>query len=105
MMMPELDGYGVLKALRQEPLMSTIPFIFLTANAAKSDFRQGMNMGADDYLTKPFTRAELLTAIFNKLEKYSNLKKNLLAGNHKLTPRMQLVLNNLTLAIKENNFY
>ena len=104
MMMPELDGYGVLKALRQEPLMSTIPFIFLTANAAKSDFRQGMNMGADDYLTKPFTRAELLTAIFNKLEKYSNLKKNLLAGNHKLTPRMQLVLNNLTLAIKENNF-
>lgn len=104
MMMPELDGYGVLKALRQEPLMSTIPFIFLTANAAKSDFREGMNMGADDYLTKPFTRAELLSAILNKLEKYSNLKKNFLAGTHKLTPRMQLVLNNLTLAIKENNF-
>jgi len=104
MMMPELDGYGVLKALRQEPLTSTIPFIFLTANAARSDFRQGMNMGADDYLTKPFTRAELLSAILNKLEKYTNLKKTWLAGTHKLTPRMQLVLNNLTLAIKENNF-
>ncbi|MTJ47939.1 EAL domain-containing response regulator [Dolichospermum sp. UHCC 0259] len=104
MMMPELDGYGVLKALRQEPSTSTIPFIFLTANAAKSDFRQGMNMGADDYLTKPFTRAELLSAILNKLEKYANLKKTWLAGTHKLTPRMQLVLNNLTLAIKENNF-
>jgi CheY-like chemotaxis protein len=66
-MMPELDGYGVLTALRQEPSISTIPFIFLTANSAKSDFRQGMNMGADDYLTKPFTRAELLIAILNPL--------------------------------------
>ncbi len=104
MMMPELDGYGVLTALRQKPLTSTIPFIFLTANAAKSDFRQGMNMGADDYLTKPFTRSELLSAIVNKLEKYANLKKNLLANTNKLTPRMQLVLNNLKLAIKEKNF-
>jgi EAL domain-containing protein (putative c-di-GMP-specific phosphodiesterase class I)/CheY-like chemotaxis protein len=104
MMMPELDGYGVLKALRQDPLTSTIPFIFLTANAAKSDFRQGMNMGADDYLTKPFTRTELLNAILNKLEKYSNLKKNFLTTTHKLTPRMQLVLNHLKLAIKEKNF-
>lgn len=102
--MPELDGYGVLKALRQEPLTSTIPFIFLTANTDKSDFRQGINVGADDYLNKPFTRDELLSAILNKLEKYANLKQNWLVGTHKLTPRMQLVLNNLTLAIKENNF-
>ena len=63
-----------------------------------------MNMGADDYLTKPFTRAELLSAILNKLEKYANLKKNLLAGTNKLTPRMQLVLNHLKLAIREKNF-
>ncbi|MDD1420853.1 EAL domain-containing response regulator [Dolichospermum sp. ST_sed1] len=103
-MMPELDGYGVLAALRQEPSTSTIPFIFLTANAAKSDFRQGMNMGADDYLTKPFTRAELLIAILNKLEKYANLKKNLSAISNKLTPRMQLVLHQLKLAIKNKNF-
>jgi len=103
-MMPELDGYGVLKALRQESSTSTIPLIFLTANTAKSDFRQGMNMGADDYLTKPFTISELLITILNKLEKYANLKKNLSAIPNKLTPRMQLVLNQLTLTIKEKNF-
>ncbi|MTJ12183.1 EAL domain-containing response regulator [Anabaena sp. UHCC 0187] len=104
MMMPELDGYGVLTALRQEPSTATIPFIFLTAKSAKSDFRQGMNMGADDYLTKPFTRSELLSAILNKLEKYSNLKKHLLSGANKLTPRMHIVLRNLQQVIKEENF-
>ncbi len=75
MMMPEIDGYGVLTALRQDPSTATIPFIFLTAKSAKSDFRQGMDMGADDYITKPFTRAELLSAIMNRLEKYATLKR------------------------------
>jgi EAL domain-containing protein (putative c-di-GMP-specific phosphodiesterase class I) len=60
-------------------------------------------MGADDYLTKPFTSAELLSAILNKLEKYANLKKNLSVIPNKLTPRMQLILNQLKLAIKEKN--
>lgn len=68
-MMPGLDGYGVLSALRQNPGLATIPFIFLTAKAAKADFRQGMELGADDYLTKPFTRAELLGAIATRLRK------------------------------------
>ncbi|MBO3458097.1 response regulator [Aetokthonos hydrillicola Thurmond2011] len=68
-MMPELDGHNVLKILRQEPTTATIPFIFLTAKSDKTDFRQGMELGADDYLTKPFTRAELLTAITSRLEK------------------------------------
>lgn len=68
-MMPELDGYGVLKILRQQPTTSTIPFIFLTAKCDKADVRQGMELGADDYLTKPFTRAELLRAISSRLEK------------------------------------
>ncbi len=68
-MMPELDGFGVLAALRQEPVMESTPFIFLTAKAAKTDFRQGMELGADDYLTKPFTRAELLGAIAMRLKK------------------------------------
>jgi diguanylate cyclase (GGDEF)-like protein len=68
-MMPDLDGYGVLSKLRQEPAMASIPFIFLTAKAAKTDFRQGMELGADDYLTKPFTRAELLGAIASRLKK------------------------------------
>ncbi|TAE99042.1 MAG: EAL domain-containing protein [Oscillatoriales cyanobacterium] len=54
--MPEIDGYDVLRTLRQNSLAATIPFIFLTAQSAKTDFRRGMELGADDYLTKPFTR-------------------------------------------------
>jgi EAL domain-containing protein (putative c-di-GMP-specific phosphodiesterase class I) len=73
-MMPELDGYQVLKALRQHPLTTTIPFIFLTAKVAKADFRQGMELGADDYLTKPFTRQELLGAIASRLAKQNSMR-------------------------------
>ncbi|MGK7900102.1 MAG: response regulator [Hormoscilla sp.] len=68
-MMPELDGHGVLEALRQNPATAAIPFIFLTARASRSDWRQGMELGADDYLTKPFTRDELLAAIATRLKK------------------------------------
>ena len=68
-MMPELDGYGVLSMLRHNPITATIPFVFLTAKADKMDLRQGMEMGADDYLTKPFTRTELLGAIAARLQK------------------------------------
>jgi diguanylate cyclase len=74
-MMPDLDGYGVLTKLRQEPAMASTPFIFLTAKAAKTDFRQGMELGADDYLTKPFTRAELLGAISSRLKKQVAVQK------------------------------
>ncbi|MEL6555288.1 MAG: response regulator [Cyanobacteria bacterium J06621_11] len=66
-MMPELDGYDVLNALRQEPRTMLVPFIFLTAFADKGDIRQGMNLGADDYLTKPFTCAEVLDAVQTRL--------------------------------------
>ncbi len=68
-MMPEVDGYEVLSALRQVPATAAIPFIFLTAMVDKADIRQGMNLGADDYLTKPFTRAELLGAITSRFNK------------------------------------
>lgn len=68
-MMPELDGYGVLAVLRQDPVTATIPFIFLTAMADKVDLRQGMELGADDYLTKPFTPDELLGAIAARFAK------------------------------------
>ncbi|HCF26619.1 MAG TPA: GGDEF domain-containing response regulator, partial [Cyanobacteria bacterium UBA11049] len=68
-MMPELDGYGVLNALRQNPATAAIPFIFTTAKASKTDLRQGMELGADDYLTKPFTADELLGAIATRLKK------------------------------------
>jgi diguanylate cyclase (GGDEF)-like protein len=68
-MMPEMDGYEVLASLRQHPVTETVPFIFLTAKATKSDLRHGMELGADDYLTKPFTRSELLAAIATRLSK------------------------------------
>ncbi|BAY12183.1 two-component system response regulator [Calothrix sp. NIES-2098] len=107
MMMPEIDGYGVLTTLRQDPLTATIPFIFLTAKSAKADFRQGMDLGADDYLTKPFTRAELLSAIVNRLEKQAALKKHLLSSqpaNVAFSPKMQLLEIYLQRVVKENKF-
>ena len=68
-MMPELNGYGVLQILSTDPKTSKIPFIFLTAKSEKEDLRKGMNLGADDYLTKPFEESELLSAIENRLKK------------------------------------
>jgi DNA-binding NarL/FixJ family response regulator len=70
-MMPELDGYGVLQALRDDPATVTIPFIFLTAKGEKRDVRSGMNLGADDYLTKPVAKADLLGAIQARLARQS----------------------------------
>jgi K+-sensing histidine kinase KdpD len=68
-LMPELDGYEVLKALQQDLTTATIPFIFLTASADKTALRHGMELGADDYLTKPFTLSHLLAAIDARLKK------------------------------------
>ncbi|WP_439696936.1 response regulator [Mucilaginibacter sp. AW1-7] len=68
-MMPELDGYGVLYMLNKNPETAAIPFIFLTAKAERLDLRKGMEMGADDYLTKPFDDMELLNAIESRLKK------------------------------------
>ena len=62
-MMPEMDGHAVLKALRQDSKLVTTPFIFLTAKGEKADFRSGMDLGADDYLTKPVVKDDLLSAI------------------------------------------
>lgn len=73
-MMPELDGYDVLQALRQDPKTLAIPFIFLTALADKGDIRRGMVLGADDYLTKPFCRADVLKAVGIRLEKQAATK-------------------------------
>ena len=68
-MMPELDGYGVIAALRANAETVGIPFIFLTAKGEKPDIRAGMNLGADDYLTKPVAKNDLLAAIRSRLER------------------------------------
>ena len=68
-MMPELDGHGVLQALREDSATVTIPFIFLTAKGEKGDVRDGMNLGADDYLTKPVAKADLLNAVRSRLQR------------------------------------
>jgi len=68
-MMPELDGYGVLQALQTDEKLSRIPFIFLTAKGEKNDQRSGMDLGADDYLTKPVVNAELVRAIEARLRR------------------------------------
>lgn len=68
-MMPRLDGYGVLQALRVHPATAAVPFLFLTAKGEKSDIRAGMNLGADDYLTKPVARKDLLTALATRFER------------------------------------
>ena len=62
-MMPRLDGFGVLNILSKRRETASIPFIFLTAKAEKSDFRRGMNLGADDYIAKPFYKDELLSVL------------------------------------------
>jgi DNA-binding response OmpR family regulator len=73
-MMPELDGYGVLHIISKNNQTAKIPLIFLTAKAEREDLRKGMNMGADDYLTKPFDESELLDAVESRLRKSEILR-------------------------------
>jgi len=82
-MMPGRDGYGVLAAVRQHEPTSLIPFVFLTAKGSKSDHRQGMELGADDYLVKPFSREELLQAVKARLEKHAALTERYVAEARK----------------------
>lgn len=79
-MMPELDGYGVLHLLRKNEGTQHIPFLFLTAKTERSDFRKGMEMGADDYITKPFEDIELLNAIEVRLKK-AEILENIYAAS------------------------
>ncbi len=73
-MMPVLDGYGVLHIVNRNPDLSGIPFIFLTAKSERVDFRKGMELGADDYLTKPFDDTELLSAVESRLNRFGKLR-------------------------------
>lgn len=72
--MPEMDGYEVLETVRGHKRIATIPFIFLTARVDRSFMRHGMELGADDYLTKPFSHAELLAAIQSRLKHHAQLR-------------------------------
>src|SRR3954471_17516952 len=74
-MMPVLDGYGVLHLLGKNEDTANIPFIFLTAKTERLEIRKGMEMGADDYITKPFDKIELLNAIESRLKKAESIKK------------------------------
>jgi len=73
-MMPELDGYAILEELQKYPETNTIPFIFLSAKSARGDIRSGMNLGADDYITKPFDIDELITAVQRRLDKQQSVQ-------------------------------
>lgn len=74
-MMPELDGYSALKILSKSKLTKYIPFVFLSAKTERSDVRKGMNLGADDYITKPFSEDDLISAIESRLAKVSILEE------------------------------
>ncbi|BAY32038.1 two-component hybrid sensor and regulator [Nostoc carneum NIES-2107] len=91
-MMPELDGYGVLSFLQQNVATAHIPLIFLTAKAEHLDLRQAMELGADDYLTKPFTSKQLLKAIATRLEKQEAITRQ----SHK---QMEELRSNITLSL------
>ena len=94
-MMPELDGYGTLKALSNSKLTKYIPFVFLSAKTERNDVRKGMNLGADDYITKPFTEDDLISAIESRLAKVSILQE---LGNNqkdKIIPSNEKELKNL----------
>lgn len=79
-MMPVLDGYGVIHMLQKNPDTRNTPFIFLTAKAERSEIRKGMEMGADDYITKPFNGTELLNAVESRLRKAELLKEDFKPG-------------------------
>lgn len=91
-MMPQLDGYGVLEQLRADPKTATIPFIFLTAKAERVSMRQGMILGADDYVTKPFMVSELLESIQTQLKKRADL-------NDAANKRIEDIRENITTAL------
>lgn len=79
-MMPVLDGYGFLHLISKNSKLKSVPFIFLTAKTERADFRKGMEMGADDYVTKPFTDIELLNAVESRLQKVAFQKENAAAS-------------------------
>ncbi len=104
-MMPVLDGYGVLHAVHKNEAIKNTPFIFLTAKTERSDFRKGMELGADDYITKPFNGTELLNAVDSRLKKMEFLKMEISKGWEGLQQVVEMAGNGFTLEsfIEEQN--
>ncbi|MBS1687714.1 MAG: response regulator [Bacteroidetes bacterium] len=90
-MMPVLDGYGVIHMLQKNIDTQNIPFIFLTAKAERAEIRKGMELGADDYITKPFNGTELLNAVESRLRKSELIRKEIAAGLQGLDELMTTV--------------
>jgi len=89
-MMPVLDGYGVLHLINKNPKVQHTPFIFLSAKAEKMEIRKGMSLGADDYITKPFDGTELLDAVEGRLKKAELLRKDIASGLNGLNELMNV---------------
>jgi DNA-binding response OmpR family regulator len=89
-MMPVLDGYGVLHLLSKNPELSAIPLIFLSAKSERADVRRGMDMGADDYITKPFEESELLNAVESRLRKSEFLRKEISSSSEGMRELLSL---------------
>ena len=100
-MMPGMNGHEVLAEMRELPNTELTPFIFLTAMSDKDDIRQGMELGADDYLTKPFTRDELLNSITSRLLRQAKLMKQYNEEHQKAKALRQRVKELEALHIKE----
>lgn len=98
-MMPVLDGYGVLHAVHKNETIKNTPFIFLTAKTDRQDFRKGMELGADDYITKPFSGTELLNAVDSRLKKYELLKEDLSAVAGEANPGNQISSSTIDLKV------
>ncbi|MGZ3959297.1 MAG: response regulator [Flavisolibacter sp.] len=90
-MMPELDGYGVLYMVQKNPDLEKTPFIFLTAKAEQSEIRKGMSLGADDYIPKPFDATDLLNAIEGRLKKADLIKKKISQGLNGMNELIEIV--------------
>lgn len=103
-MMPVLDGYGVLHAVHKNETIKNIPFIFLTARSERSELRKGMELGADDYISKPFTGTELLNAIDSRLKKHEEIKHEFHPDLENLSYLMQAssLNKNALLSLTEN---
>ena len=102
-LMPETDGFEVLQKLKESSSPILTPFIFITALAEKKNFRKGMEFGADDYLTKPFTRIELLKAVNSQLKKYSELENYINQKTEEIEQTVKDELQNLNKEILQQN--